>query len=239
MEGSPKPFGLSKRKFLSTTATATAAVYAWDPFMSVGEPASRERWHINLNGQWRVNKLGQTESIPAVVPGCIHTDLLGARKIPDPFIRDNEKEVQWVGEASWVYQRSFRVPKELLAAPRVLLRCEGLDTLATLKINGQEIGRANNMFRTWEFDAKSALKVGENTIEIAFASPLPLMKEQQAKRVLYEWSGPHEPLGRAWVRKEPCNFGWDWGPVLITCGIWRNISLEAFVHGRLTDVGVL
>jgi beta-mannosidase len=65
------------------------------------------------------------------------------------------------------------------------------------------------------------------------------MREREAKRPLYEWIGSHEPQGRAWVRKEPCNFGWDWGPVLITCGIWRNISLEALNHARLRDVLIL
>jgi beta-mannosidase len=114
-----------------------------------------------------------------------------------------------------------------------------LDTLASIKINGRELGAADNMFRLWEFDAKGALQAGENGIEITFHSPLPLMREREAKRPLYEWIGSHEPQGRAWVRKEPCNFGWDWGPVLITCGIWRNISLEALNHARLRDVLIL
>ena len=65
------------------------------------------------------------------------------------------------------------------------------------------------------------------------------MKERQDKRVLYEWAGPHEPRGRAWVRKQPCNFGWDWGPVLITCGIWRDIAIEAFDDARLGEVAFL
>ncbi len=83
------------------------------------------------------------------------------------------------------------------------------------------------------------MRAGENEIEITFSSPLPLMREREAKRSLYEWSGPHEPRGRAWVRKEPCNFGWDWGPVLITCGIWRDILLEAFNSARLREVLIL
>jgi beta-mannosidase len=173
------------------------------------------------------------------VPGCIHTDLLAAGKIPNPFYRDNEQTVQWVGEANWVFRRTFALRAGFLKHDRVLLRCEGLDTLAAIRINGQEVGRADNMFRLWEFDARPALTPGDNTIEIVFNSPLPYMRERQAKRVLYEWAGSHEPKGRAWVRKEPCNFGWDWGPVLITCGIWRNISLEAFDVARLAGVLIL
>ena len=47
---------------------------------------------------------------------------------------------------------------------------------------------------------------------------------------------PAQPGGRAWVRKEPCNFGWNWAPVLVTCGIWRHIELVAFDEARLADV---
>ena len=125
------------------------------------------------------------------MPGCIHTDLLAAGKIPDPFYRDNEQSVQWIGEAGWIYKRNFRVPADILDHDQVLLRCEGLDTLAAIRINDQEIGRANNMFRVWEFDVKRLLKAGDNSIEVSFASPLPYMKERQAQRTLYEWAGPH------------------------------------------------
>ena len=203
---------LTRRQFLLATAAATAAVSL--PVRAIGRLASSNCRFVDLNGTWQAARAGMADWISATVPGCIHTDLLAAGKIPDPFYRDNEKAVQWVGESDWIYQRTFDVPEEVLKNDRVLLRCEGLDTLATIKINGQEIGRADNMFRLWEFDAKPALRAGENAIEITFASPLPYMAEMEAKRKLPEWAGPHEPRGRAWVRKEPCNFGWDWGPVL-------------------------
>ncbi|MHB9134802.1 MAG: beta-mannosidase [Armatimonadota bacterium] len=193
---------------------------------------------IELGGQWQVQQVGQQEWLPAQVPGCVHTDLLAAEKIDDPYYRDNEDRLRWIGEAEWVYTRTYTAPAELLQRDRVLLRCEGLDTLATIAINGSEIARTDNMFRTWEFDVKAALVAGENTIEVRFASPLPVMKEKQAERFVNGWSGAKEPQGRAWIRKEPCNFGWDWGPVLITCGIWRSISLVAFDTARLSDVHI-
>lgn len=232
----------SRRKFLITSATATAAVYSGTGWFSLAwqmpDLAPGQHW-LDLAGNWRATKSGEEDWISAQVPGCIHTDLLAAGKIPDPFFRENEEKVQWVGEANWTYRRSFQVPEELLKHDRVLLRCDGLDTLATVKVNGQELGKPNNMFRFWEFDVKNIVKVGENTIEVQFDSPLPYMKKREAERALYEWSGSHEPLGRAYVRKEPCNFGWDWGPVLITCGIWRNIGLLAFDHARIEDVLIL
>jgi len=223
---------VSKRKFLITTSTAAAAVCFWEPLVSLGKDAgiSKPR-RLTLNGSWQVSETDKNDWIAATVPGCVHTDLLAAGKIPDPFYRDNEKSVQWVGKSNWTYKRTFDVPNEVLHCDRVLLRCAGLDTLASVKINGHESGKTDNMFRLWEFDVKPALQAGQNTIEILFTSPYPYMEQRE--------NGPAPDKfvkERAWVRKEPCSFGWDWGPVLPSCGIWRNISLEAFNQARISDV---
>ena len=190
---------------------------------------------LDLGGAWQVNKDGTSETFPAVVPGCIHTDLMAAKQVPDPFFAENEKAVQWVGAANWVYHRSFERRAELLAHDHVVLKCEGLDTLATVRLNGMQLGHANNMFRTYEYDVKKLLKPGSNTIEIKFDSVLPLMRAKEKQRKLPTWAYP----GAAYVRKEPCNFGWDWGPTLITCGIWRKIGIEAFDVARLDNVLIL
>ena len=224
---------ISKREFLITTTAAAAVVCTWEPLVSLCQAATVSKLRrLSLNGDWQVSQADKEDWISAKVPGCVHTDLLAAEKIPDPFYRDNEKAVQWVGESDWVYQRTFDVPKEVLQNDRVLLRCEGLDTLASVKINGQKVGSADNMFRLWEFDVKSILHAGENTIEITFESPFTYIKQRA--------SDDQEPAKfireRAWVRKEPCSFGWDWGPVLASCGIWKNISLETFNQGRIANV---
>jgi beta-mannosidase len=189
---------------------------------------------LDLGDRWQVTKEGTTETFPATVPGCIHTDLLAAGKIPDPFYRDNEKAVQWVGEADWLYRRTFDVTPALLAHDHVVLKCEGLDTLATIRLNGKELARTDNMFRTYEFDVKKRLKAGENILEIRFESVLPLLRAKEGERKLPTWAYP----GASYVRKEPCNFGWDWGPTLITCGIWRKIGIEAFNVARIEDVAI-
>ena len=190
---------------------------------------------VDLGGAWQVSMEGGAEALPATVPGCIHTDLIAAKKIPDPFYRDNEQTVQWVSDKNWIYRRTFEVAPALLVRERILLRCEGLDTLATIKLNGAEVGHADNMFRTWEFDVKPLLKAGANSIEVRFDSVLPFIRAKEEQRKLPTWAYP----GAAYVRKEPCNFGWDWGPTLITCGIWRNIGLVAFDTARLDGILIL
>lgn len=192
---------------------------------------------IDLGGEWSLKRAKEKKTIRAVVPGCVHTDLLAAGRIPDPFYRDNEIGLQWIGATDWTYTRSFNVPPQVLAHDRVLLHCEGLDTFALLKINGKKIGATDNQFRTYEFDVKKILKPGSNTIEVRFASTYPhidrKMKEHPLKTPGHvKW----EKHGRSYVRKAQCNYGWDWGPALVTCGIWRDIVIAAFDIARISDV---
>jgi beta-mannosidase len=214
------------------TMTATAAALTWEPLVSLCNAAtvSKPR-RLGLGGDWQVSQAGKDDWFAATVPGCVHTDLLAAGKISDPFYRENEKIVQWVGESDWVYKRTFDVPDDVLKNDRVLLRCEGLDTLATIKINDREIGRADNMFRLWEFDVKPFLRSGANTIEVFFESPFTYFKQKESNQAPAKWI-----KGRAWVRKEPCSFGWDWGPDLPSCGIWKNITLETFNEEHIADL---
>ncbi len=192
-----------------------------------------------LDGAWTLTEAGRPDDpIPATVPGCVHADLLAAGRIPDPYVGDHERHVQWVGRCDWTYRRTFDVPDGVLAAPLVRLCAAGLDTLATVRVNGAVVGEVDNMHRTWRWDVRGLLRPGENTVEVACRSPLPLLAERQAERALPEWRGALEPAGRAWVRKQASGFGWDWGPVLVTQGIWRSIWIEAVPVARIADVHV-
>jgi beta-mannosidase len=193
---------------------------------------------IDLNGEWALRQAGKKEVIKALAPGTVHTDLLAAGKIPDPYYQDNEDRVQWIGEADWIYKRTFNVPKDYLQNEQVLLCCEGLDTLATIKINATEIARTDNMFRTYEFDVKNILKPGVNIIEIQFDSTIPYIQQQQEQHPIPLRDPPHGVSGANWVRKEQCNYGWDWGPCLLTCGIWRPVSIVAGRRMKFADVNI-
>ncbi|MCA9893589.1 MAG: glycoside hydrolase family 2 protein [Anaerolineae bacterium] len=194
----------------------------------------------SLNGSWRLNQTETDTFYAATVPGCVHTDLLAAGAIPDPFYRDNERLQSWIGEADWTYTRTFKVEDALLAYDAVLLRCHGLDTIATLTLNGTEIAKTENMFRTYEFDVKDLLKAGDNTLSIAFRSPMEYARYMD--ETMGEMAGWVEPMrvnSGAWIRKEPCNYGWDWGPKMPTAGIWRDIELVAYNTARIDDVLIL
>ena len=88
---------------------------------------------LSLNGRWLLDVIGwDRQGVPATVPGSVYHDLLAAGEIPDPFYRDNEGEALKLMEHDFAYTRAFDVPAALLDCDRVLLRCEGLDTLADI-----------------------------------------------------------------------------------------------------------
>lgn len=188
----------------------------------------------SLNGAWHFRRAGSAHWLPGIVPGGVHTDLLALGHIPDPFVGDNEKHVAWVADADWEYRRDFTVAPELLAEGRIALVCDGLDTLATVELNGQTLGRTDNMFRQYRWDVKPLLRVGENELRIVFDSPAQYTRARQAERSLVD---VYQAIpGAPHLRKAPCQFGWDWGPQLPPIGIWKDIRLEAFGRARLTDV---
>jgi beta-mannosidase len=137
---------------------------------------------LDLGGEWALRQAGKKEMIKATVPGTVHTDLLAAGIIPDPYYRDNENRLQWIGKTDWIYQRDFDIPPEFMKHEQIILQCEGLDTLATIEINSRELARTANMFRTHEFDIKHLLHEGRNTITIRFDSTIPYIKNRDEER---------------------------------------------------------
>ncbi len=169
--------------------------------------------------------------IPATVPGCIHTDLLAAGLIPDPYLDTNEDDVAWIGSVDWRYETSVEWAAD--DATNVDLVALGLDTVATVELNGEVVAQTENMHRSYRFPVSGLLREGSNELAVTFAAPVPAA------------SGASEGLGpRPYIssfpfnaiRKMACNFGWDWGPELVTAGIWRPLSLQTWAVARIASV---
>jgi beta-mannosidase len=185
-----------------------------------------------LDGDWQFRRVGENEWHPALVPGCVHLDLMRAGLIPDPFYRDNETKVQWVESEDWEYKKDFKLASNVLGQDRIELVADGLDTFASIFINGQKIGETDNMFRGYRFNIKPHLHGGTNEILIRFDSPVRRARTLEA-RLPYKLPG-----GSPHVRKAPYQFGWDWGPRLVTSGIWRPLTIEAWEGARLEDLEI-
>lgn len=203
------------------------------------ENAAAQKMEISLNSGWKFREVNKTEWLSATVPGCVHTDLIANKKIEDPFYRDNEKRLQWIGKTDWEYQTIFNVSAETLKRQNIEIVFQGLDTYANVFLNEKPILDADNMFRTWRVDVKKFLKPGENILRIKFRSPineiLPLMK-----KLSYELPAVNDQGEKTspWTRKAPYQFGWDWGPRFVTSGVWKPVNLEIWDNARIEDLQI-
>ncbi len=203
-------------------------------------PTDRSRISIPLLTNWQFRQAGRDKWYPASVPGCVHTDLLNNKLIDDPFYRDNEKKLQWIGKTDWEYRTTFNLTAEMLKRKNLELVFEGLDTYANVLINDEPLISTDNMFRTWRVNFKRLAKVGANTVQIRFRSPineiLPIMAkmdyELPAGNDQGEKTSPH-------TRKAPYQYGWDWGPRFVTSGIWRPVFIEAWDDARIADLHLM
>ena len=189
-------------------------------------------WQFQYRGQW----------YPATVPGNIHTDLLANNLIPDPFFGTNEDSVQWVADSVWTYRLVFDADcaGTEQSYENHWLVFDGLDTYAEVWLNGQklcsmdkgETTLLDNMFRRWRFCVNDVLKDKDNELIVKFLPIIPY-EEVEAGKLPYKL-----PDNRVFSRKAQYMSGWDWGPKLITCGIWKNVRLESFHDLKLEDVYV-
>jgi beta-mannosidase len=198
----------------------------------------------SLDGGWRFrlanddghakDHRGATPWHTATVPGTVQTDLLAAKLLPDPYYRDNEAKVQWVGLSNWQYQTTFIVDQATLQRDHVELVFDGLDTFADVYLNGHKLIATDNMFRRWRIPLKDALHEGKNTLEVRLYSPIErlqpwLLKQPYALPGEFDSAFGDEPKGKQtanYVRKAAYQYGWDWGPRIVAEGIWQPVHLD-------------
>ena len=178
-----------------------------------------------LNKDWRFSIQNSTDKLKAgkwykaTVPGTVHTDLLNNKLIPEPFYRDNEYKVQWVEQQTWIYQKQFTITAKVLTDKFAWLVFDGLDTHASVILNNDTILYADNMFRQWKVNVTNKLKK-QNVLRIVFHPTAEIAKQNKAAAFV-----PYPDNERVFVRKAQYQFGWDWGPRLVTFGIWKDVKL--------------
>lgn len=191
---------------------------------------------MKLHDGWRMRSTEWKEWIPARVPGDLYSDLFAAGRIGDPYFRDNELIALAFAEKEYIYETTFAVAPEILQKDVCLLRFEGIDTLADIFLNETKIASVNNMHRTWEFSVKDHLAESGNHLRIIFHSPTAYIRERYREKRL---DGTSDAMrGFPYLRKAHYMFGWDWGPRLPGCGIWRDVKLIAFDKGRIGDLNI-
>ena len=189
-----------------------------------------------IHSGWQMRQAGWEECLPASVPGSVYHDLMQNGKMDDPFWRDNFLKALKRMDHDYEYKTEFAADKALLKSDAVLLRFEGIDTVADVFLNGEKLGRTENMHRTFEFEVKDLLKEEGNELRVLLHSPTRFIKEEYKHNVA---DGSEEAMvGFANLRKTHCMFGWDWGPRLPDAGLWRPVKLLGIEKARVDSVYV-
>ncbi|KXH60394.1 glycosyl hydrolase family 2 [Colletotrichum salicis] len=200
--------------------------------------AMASRTVIPINKNWQFKQADKEDSELLAVsqfPTNVHLDLIHHNVIPDPFIGKNELDVQWIGEVQWLYKTTF-ASEAISEGVKAILAFDGLDTFATVVLNGKTILETENMFTPERVDVTSVLKKdGENELEITFDSAYLRGWKLVEKYPDHKWGCWNGDNSRLAVRKAQYHWGWDWGPTLLTCGPWRPINLEIY-ESRLSDL---
>lgn len=199
-----------------------------------------------LSDGWRFRQVRGVNWYPATVPGVVHTDLMANGLLEDPFVGMNERAAQWVDKEDWEYVTSFDVPPAVYERENIRLVFEGLDTYADVYLNSQKVVVAKNMFRTWQVEVKRLLKPEGNELRVYLHSPVKIdlpkcLALDFAYPAVNDQSENGGLLNRkisVFARKAGYHYGWDWGPRLVTSGIWRPVVLEAWDGARFEDVHV-
>ena len=202
---------------------------------------------IEINSNWKFKQADKYEWLPATIPGTVHTDLLNNGKIEDPYYRVNEKDQQWIDKADWEYQTTFNVTSGIMAKNNIWLEFMGLDTYSDVYLNDQKILTADNMFREWKVDCKEFLRKGENVLRVYLASPIKIgLEKLEANGYGLPAVNDQSENGElgdkkvsVFTRKAGYHFGWDWGPRLVTSGIWRPVFLKGWNKIRIENLHIV
>ena len=208
---------------------------------------------IDLGGRWKLSYTDYVGELAGVlspgafdrnmmdadVPGDVHLDLMRAGEIPDMYVGMNADHALWVEGMDWWCFHQFDTPDDA-ADRRAFLVFHGLDTFATVALNGRVIGRTENMFLRHEFDVTDALSAaGPNDLTVRLAAPAYSIDVDRAHAsLLISDNQPQWRPERLFCRKPPMSFGWDIAPRLVTVGIWRPVELVLVDRGRIADVWV-
>ena len=193
-----------------------------------------------LDKNWRMQIVGENvygiseDWIEARVPGSVYGNLLEKGLMPDPYDRMNELEALRLMENSFRFQVFFDLSEEQIQSDFLVLRFDGIDTLAEVYLNGRLLGKTDNMHRIWEFDIEEEAQIGENILCLEFASPTEYIAQENEK--IYTGGSGECMKGFPHLRKAHCMFGWDWGPRLPDVGIFREVSVISGVKARLEQV---
>ena len=188
----------------------------------------------SISENWKMRRVGDEAFQEAAVPGTVYTDLLRNGNMEDPFFKDNELKALKLMDEDYEYVTQFACGEDIRSSRKVLLRFDGVDTIADIYLNDAKIGSPDNMHRTWEYEVKELLKLEENELRVVFHSPTKYIEE--AFKISQTHGSEDAMDGFVNIRKAHCMFGWDWGAHLPDAGLFRPVTLLGMDEVRIDSV---
>ncbi len=181
---------------------------------------------IDLSGQWFLASLDGEHACVMDVPGDAHSALIKAGIIPHPYVGRNELDVRWVAERDWKIERRFEVAS--VSGDEWFVDLTYLDTVADIEINGERVWKTENSFREHKVLLGDTLREGENTIAIIFRSSIKVADAIASKQPFpIPYTSSNCPLPYVnMLRKQQCDFGWDWNLAIAPFGLYGDIKLH-------------
>jgi beta-mannosidase len=211
------------------------------------DPDQQDTIVKKIDSPWLFRKMGDNNWLRATVPGTVHTDLLANKLIEDPYFGTNEHDLQWIDKTDWEYKTTLTIDGVLFSKKSIILNFKGLDTYADVYLNGILILSADNMFRSWQVPCKEQLKQGDNELRIVLKSPIRIgLEKLEQQGYPLPASNDQSEIGKLgnkkvsiFTRKAGYHFGWDWGPRLVTSGIWRPVEIISYNKARIENVRLI
>ncbi|WP_428152047.1 glycosyl hydrolase 2 galactose-binding domain-containing protein [Brevundimonas sp.] len=204
--------------------------------MSGGSSVRLDQWELRDFDPGAGPVEGGEAWLAVAAPGDTYLTLVNAGRLDHPYKARNEHAAAWVRDREWRWRTTFVAP-EAGEGETVELVFDGLDTFATVYLDGAEIGRADNMFRHWIFSVGDRLRAGEtHALEVRFD---PTAVALEGKTPPPPWAAFTDRISRSkrnLMRKAQFGWGWDWGPDLPTVGVWKKARLEVRPRARIDDV---
>jgi hypothetical protein len=171
----------------------------------------------------------------AVVPGTVLNSLLANGVYPEPLYGENnrpDKIPESLCRTSYWYRTEFSLPKAYQGR-RVHLNFAGINYIAEVFLNGNNLGKIKGAFSRGEFDISAAVRRnGINTLAVHILPPPDpgVPHEQTIAAGVGLNGGALAAAGPTFL----CTMGWDWIPGIRDrdMGIWQNVWLSA--HGPVT-----
>jgi beta-mannosidase len=158
---------------------------------------------------------GVTDWMEAEVPGSVHTELLKAQLIEDPYYELNSLKCEWVSNRWWIYKTTFNIEKtNPFKKYRIVFK--GIDYQADILLNGVTIGQHEGMYIPFKKDITEYIRTeSENEIMVIIKNAPDEM-------------GQIGLTSQTSTQKSRFNYKWDFSTRVVNLGLYDDVYIEEY-----------